>query len=45
MELNNQYLKDRIASFDDYYSYIKEESNLFNVYNGIQSLFLYKMKQ
>src|SRR5215204_1483292 len=37
MERVNQYLKDRIESFDDYYSCIKEECNLFHVsiYNYI----------
>ena len=34
----NQYLKDRIESFDDYYSCMKQKSecNLFHVYNWIQ---------
>ncbi|MDR4511438.1 MAG: hypothetical protein MRJ93_07005 [Nitrososphaeraceae archaeon] len=37
MERVNQYLKDRIESFDDYYSFIKEkECNLLHVYNWIQ---------
>src|SRR5215207_5173671 len=36
MERVNQYLKDRIESFDDYYSCIKEECNLFHVYNWLQ---------
>ncbi|MDR4512289.1 MAG: hypothetical protein MRJ93_11365 [Nitrososphaeraceae archaeon] len=37
MERANQYFKDRIESFDDYYSFIKEkECNLFNVFNWIQ---------
>ena len=36
MERVNQYLKDRIESFDDYYPCIKEECNLFHVHNWIQ---------
>ena len=36
MERANQFLKDRIESFDDYYPCIKEECNLFHVYNWIQ---------
>jgi len=36
MERVNQFLKDRIESFDDYYPCIKEECNLFHVYNWIQ---------
>ncbi|MDR4512518.1 MAG: hypothetical protein MRJ93_12530 [Nitrososphaeraceae archaeon] len=37
MERVNQYLEDRIESFDDYYPCIKEEEcNLFQVYNWIQ---------
>jgi len=37
MERVNQFLKDRIESFDDYYPCIKEEEcNLFHVYNWIQ---------
>ncbi|MDX1373097.1 MAG: DDE-type integrase/transposase/recombinase, partial [Nitrososphaeraceae archaeon] len=36
MERVNQYLKDRIESFDDYYPCIKENCNLFHVYNWIQ---------
>jgi putative transposase len=36
MERVNQYLKDRIESFDDYYPCIKNECNLFHVYNWIQ---------
>jgi hypothetical protein len=38
MERVNQYFKDRIESFDDYYLYIKQkgECNLFHVYNWIQ---------
>ena len=37
MERVNQFLKDRIESFDNYYSCIKdEECNLFHVYNWIQ---------
>jgi putative transposase len=36
MERVNQYLKDRIESFDDYYPCIKENCNLFHVHNWIQ---------
>jgi len=36
MERVNQYLKDRIESFDDYYPCIKKNCNLFHVYNWIQ---------
>jgi len=37
MERVNQYFKDRIESFDDYYPCIqKGECNLFHVYNWIQ---------
>jgi putative transposase len=36
MERVNQYLKDRIESFDDYYPCIKEKCNLFHVHNWIQ---------
>jgi hypothetical protein len=36
MERVNQYLKDRIESFDDYHPCIRDECNLFNVYNWIQ---------
>ncbi|MDR4511127.1 MAG: hypothetical protein MRJ93_05410 [Nitrososphaeraceae archaeon] len=36
MERVSQYLEDRIESFDDYYPCIKEECNLFHVYNWIQ---------
>jgi hypothetical protein len=37
MERVNQYLKDRIESFDDYYPCIqKNECNLFHVHNWIQ---------
>ncbi len=36
MERVNQYLKDRTECFDDYYPCIKEECNLFHVYNWIQ---------
>jgi putative transposase len=35
----NQYFKDRIQSFDDYYPCVKNECNLFHVYNWIQFLF------
>jgi putative transposase len=41
MERVNQYFKDRIESFDDYYPCKqKDECNLFHVYNWIQFLFL-----
>ncbi len=36
MERVNQYFKDRIESFDDYYPCMKNECNLFHVYNWIQ---------
>ncbi len=37
MERVNQYFKDRIESFDDYYPYMqKDECNLLQVYNWIQ---------
>ena len=37
MERVNQYLKDRIESFDDYYPCMqKKDCNLFYVYNWIQ---------
>jgi putative transposase len=36
MERVNQYLKDRIKCFDDYYPCIRNECNLFHVYNWIQ---------
>jgi hypothetical protein len=36
MERVNQYFKDRIESFDDYYPCVKNECNLFHVYNWIQ---------
>jgi putative transposase len=36
MERVNQYLKDRIECFDDYYPCIRNECNLFHVYNWIQ---------
>ncbi|MDX1373348.1 MAG: hypothetical protein R3321_12815, partial [Nitrososphaeraceae archaeon] len=37
MERVNQFLKDRIESFDDYYPCIKEEEcNLFHVHNWLQ---------
>jgi len=41
MERVNQYFKDRIESFDDYYPCMqKEECNLFHVYNWIQFFFV-----
>jgi putative transposase len=36
MERVNQFLKDRVESFDDYYLCMQIESNLFHVYNWIQ---------
>jgi putative transposase len=36
MERVNQYLKDRIESFDDYYPCIKKNCNLIHVHNWIQ---------
>jgi putative transposase len=36
MERINQYFKDRIESFDDYYPGRQMECNLFDVYNWIQ---------
>ena len=36
MERVNQYFKDRIENFDDYYPCLKDEYNLFHVYNCIQ---------
>ena len=36
MERVNQYFKDRIESFDDYYPCVEDECNLFHVYNWIQ---------
>ena len=36
MERINQYFKDRIESFDDYYPCRQIECNLFHVYNWIQ---------
>ena len=40
MERVNQYLKDRIESFDDYYPCMQIESNLFHVHNWIQFFFV-----
>ena len=41
MERVNQYLKDRIESFDDYYPCMnKDECNLLHVYNWIQFFFV-----
>jgi putative transposase len=45
MERVNQYFKDRIESFDDYYPCVKNECNLFHVHNGYNSLFLCIMIQ
>ena len=36
MERVNQYFKNRIESFDDYYRCVKNECNLFHVHNWIQ---------
>jgi len=36
MERVNQYFKDRILNFADCYPCIKNECNLFHVYNWIQ---------
>ena len=36
MERVNQYFKDRIESFDDYYPCIGNECSLFHVHNWIQ---------
>ena len=36
MERVNQYFKDRTEGFDDYYPCVKNECNLFHVYNWIQ---------
>ena len=36
MERGNQYFKNRIESFDDYYLCVKNECNLFHVHNWIQ---------
>ncbi|HJT84292.1 MAG TPA: hypothetical protein VJ697_07405 [Nitrososphaeraceae archaeon] len=36
IERVNQYFKDRTESFDDYYPCVKNECNLFHVYNWIQ---------
>ena len=36
MEMVNQYFKVRTKGFDDYYSCMEEECNLFHVYNWIQ---------
>jgi putative transposase len=36
MERFNQYFKDRIESFDDYYPCVKNECNLFHVHNWLQ---------
>ena len=36
MERVNQYLKDRIENFDDYYPCMQDECNLFHVYKWIQ---------
>ncbi|HET7643816.1 MAG TPA: hypothetical protein VFK40_09930 [Nitrososphaeraceae archaeon] len=40
MERVNQYFKDRIESFDDYYPCRQMECNLFHVYNWIH-IFVY----
>ena len=36
MERVNQYFKDRIEGFDDYYPCMQDECNLLHVYNWIQ---------
>jgi putative transposase len=36
IERVNQYFKDRIESFDDYYPCVKNECNLFHVHNWLQ---------
>jgi putative transposase len=36
MERVNQYFKDRIESFDDYYPCMEDKCNLFHVYNWVQ---------
>ena len=36
MERVNQYFKDRIENFDDYYPCMKDECNLLHVHNWIQ---------
>ena len=36
MERVNQYFKDRIENFDDYYPCMQNECNLFHVHNWIQ---------
>ena len=36
MERVNQYFKDRIENFDDYYPCMQDECNLFHIYNWIQ---------
>jgi putative transposase len=36
IERVNQYFKDRTESFEDYYPCVKNECNLFHVYNWIQ---------
>jgi putative transposase len=36
MERVNQYFKDRIESFDDYYPCTRNECNLFHLHNWIQ---------
>jgi adenosine deaminase len=40
MERVNQYLKDRIESFDDYYPCMQNGCNLFHVHNWIQFFFV-----
>jgi calcineurin-like phosphoesterase len=36
MERVNQYFKDRTENFDNYFSCMEDEYNLFHVYNWIQ---------
>ena len=40
IERVNQYLKDRIESFDDYYPCMQIECNLFHVITGYNSFFV-----
>jgi hypothetical protein len=36
VERVNQYFKDRIENFDDYYPCMQDEYNLFHIHNWIQ---------
>ena len=40
MERINQYFKDRIESFDDYYPCMQNKCNFFYIYNWIQFFFV-----